>query len=72
MWQDKIERAKRVLPLLIVATIIFDIITIQSVEPVPVPTQLLWLFLYFSVTFTIISTIYFTYSYLNSVAQLDR
>lgn len=72
MWQDKIERAKRVLPPLIVATIIFDIIAIQSVDPVPFPTLLLWLFLYFLVTFTIISTIYFAYSYLNSVAQLDR
>lgn len=69
MLKQTRERATRALPLQIVVTLLFDVITIRSVRPVATSRLLLWLFLYFLLTFTLISSMYMTAVYLNEVAQ---
>lgn len=71
MLGAQIGRTRKVLPLLVVATIIFDIITIRSVETAPTTNLLVWIVLYFLVTFAVISGVYCAYSYLKRSAQLE-
>lgn len=65
------KRVAGALPLLVVTTVLFDVITIRSVEPVAGSRLLLWLFLYFLLTFALLTSVYVAYAYLNEVAQRD-